>query len=92
MNLPTPRRRQREGVMIGERAILLSEYCKTILFVPVYLTVERYFTHETTANLSVMPTSEAPAFAAFTACTRRDQAYKDDALEKYGLTRKGFVE
>ena len=54
--------------------------------------MERYFTHETTANLSVMPTSEAPAFAAFTACTRRDQAYKDDALEKYGLTRKGFVE
>ena len=57
----------------------------------MYTRVVLYFSHETTANLSVLATSEAPAFAAFTACTRRDTAYKDDKILKYGLTREGSV-
>ena len=52
--------------------------------------MDKYFSYETTANLSMVPTSEASAFAAFTACTRRDQAYKDEKLDEYGLTREGY--
>ena len=69
----TPRKKSQQ---IINSKFIQNINSKFILVIPVYVTVDRYFTHETTANLSTMPTSEAPAFVAFTACTMRDQAYK----------------
>ena len=69
----------------------LATILSVFLLITVYTRVVLYFSHETTANLSVLATSEAPAFAAFTACTRRDRAYKEDKLRHYGLTREGSV-